>query len=66
MREDFGKINAKFYSNYKFLPTNHIGLTNYLREELIYILLNTDKEGLSHAEVNHKTIDSLMTEYNIS
>ncbi|MHA1694074.1 MAG: class I SAM-dependent methyltransferase [Candidatus Helarchaeota archaeon] len=40
MWEDFGKMKSAIYLNYKFLPTHRVGLTNHLREEMIFKLLD--------------------------
>lgn len=40
MWEDFGTVKSARYLDYKFIPTHRSGLTHYLREELIYQLLD--------------------------
>jgi len=46
MWEDFAKTKSSRYLDYKFQPTYRVGLTNYLREELIYKFLNTEKRDI--------------------
>jgi ubiquinone/menaquinone biosynthesis C-methylase UbiE len=43
MWEDFAEAKSSRYLDYKFQPTYRVGLTNYLREELVYKLLNLRK-----------------------
>jgi len=44
--KDFGKSKARNYLGYKFKPTHRVGLTNYLREELIYKFLDSKKNDI--------------------
>ncbi|MDD2785425.1 MAG: methyltransferase domain-containing protein [Patescibacteria group bacterium] len=44
MWEDFAKLKAESYLNYKFKPTHRIGLTNHLREASITNLLKPQKQ----------------------
>jgi len=46
MWEDFAKAKSSRYLDYKFQPTYRVGLTNYLREELIYKFLNLRKTDI--------------------
>lgn len=46
MWENFATAKAKSYLGYKFLPTHRIGLTNFLREQQIYIFLDPQKEDV--------------------
>lgn len=39
MWDDFGRSKSGIYTDYKFRPTHRVGLTNYLREEQIWICL---------------------------
>ncbi len=44
MWEDFGRSKGERYLGYKFTPTHRVGLTNYLREQLILKLLDPQTE----------------------
>ncbi len=46
MWDDFGAVRATTYSGYKFMPTYRIGLTNYLREKLIYQFFEPQKDDI--------------------
>lgn len=39
MWEDFGKEKADLYFGYKFIPTHRVGLTNYVREQAIFTIM---------------------------
>lgn len=46
MWEEFGLSKAKSYSNYKFNPNHRVGLTNHLREKLIYKFVDVRKSDI--------------------
>lgn len=46
MWEDFGRSKGQRYLDYKFTPTHRVGLTNYLREQLVSKLLEPQKSEL--------------------
>jgi ubiquinone/menaquinone biosynthesis C-methylase UbiE len=46
MWERIGENKSEVYFDYKFVPTHRVGLTNYLRENLIYIFLDPHKDDV--------------------